>query len=111
VKRKTLLSILAVVGALLVFLKEQFGLGIDAAGFATALGVVLLYVFFEAKRDIAAIAQQSAKWRDPKFWLAFIAAIVTAVNSAFGLSLPVDIINVVLGFIVSLLFKAKVATT
>lgn len=110
-KRKTLLSIIAVLGAILAFLKEQFGLAIDAAGFTTALGVIVLYVLFEARRDIQAIAQQKAKWADPKFWLAFIIAVITAVNSAFGLSIPVDVINVIIAFVLSLLFKAKIATT
>lgn len=110
-KRKTILSVIAVLGAVLAFLQVQFGLSIDAAGFTTGLGIIVLYVLFEAKRDIAAIAQQKAKWLDPKFWAAIIPVIITAVNSAFGLTLPVDVINVVFAFILSLLFKAKIATT
>jgi len=110
-KRKDILSIIAVLGAILAFLKAQFGLSIDAAGFTTGLGIVILYVLFEGKRDIAAIAQQTSRFKDPKFWVAAIAAIITAINSAFGFSIPVDIINVVAAFILSLLFKAKVATT
>jgi len=110
-KRKDLMAIIGFVGAILLFLKEQFGLAIDAAGFATALGVILVYVLFEAKRDIAAIAQQSSKWTDPKFWLAFLIAVLNAANSSFGLSIPVDAINVIVGAIIALLFKAKVATS
>jgi len=109
-KRKSIMAFLAVLGAILVFSKEQFGLGIDAAGITTGLGVIVLYILFEAKRDIEAIQQQAAKWRDPKFWLAFIAALLTAVNSAFGLNIPVDVVNVIVGFILSILFKANVAT-
>ena len=109
-KRKNIMAFLAVLGAILVFFKEQFGLSIDATGITTGLGVIVLYVLFEAKRDIEAIKQQASRWADPKFWIAFIAAILTAINSAFGLSIPVDIVNVVIGFILSLLFKANVAT-
>ncbi len=110
-KRKTLMSVIGFIGAILLFLKEQFGLAIDASGFATALGVILAYVFFEAKRDIETVYQQASRLRDPKFWLSFIAVALTALNESFGLSLPVDAINVVLGIIVSILFKLKVATT
>jgi ABC-type uncharacterized transport system permease subunit len=110
-KRKAMLAILGVVAALLVFLQQTFGLSLDAAGFSTALGVVVLYIFFEAKRDIEIIKQQKNKWTDPKSWIAFIVVILTAINSGFGLNIPVDIINAVLGIILSILFKAKVATT
>ena len=109
-KRKTIMAILGVIGAVLVFLQQQFNLSVELTGVATALGVIVLYIFFEAKRDIEAIRQQVAKWADPKFWLAFIVALVTALNSSFGWDIPVDIVNVIVGFILSILFKAKVAT-
>jgi len=102
--RKTLTAALGIIGAILVFLKGTFGLDLDAAAITTALGVILTYVLFEAKLDIAKIGMQLDKWKDPKFWVTFIAAILTALNGAFGWSLPIETINAVLGVILAVLF-------
>jgi ABC-type uncharacterized transport system permease subunit len=102
--RKTLTAVLGIIGAILVFLKGTFGLDLDAAAITTALGVILTYVLFEAKLDIAKVGLQLGKWKDPKFWVTFIAAILTALNGALGWSLPIETINAVLGVILAVLF-------
>jgi len=102
--RKTLTAVLGIIGAILVFLKGTFGLDLDAAAITTALGVILTYVLFEAKLDIAKVGPQLGKWKDPKFWVTFIATILTALNGAFGWSLPIETINAVLGVILAVLF-------
>ena len=102
--RKTLTAVIGIVAAILVFLKDQFGLSIDAAGFATSLGLILAYVLFEAKLDLRKIGAQIGKWKDPKFWVALASPIITALNNALGWNLPVETINAVLGAVLSILF-------
>jgi len=112
--RKTLVAVLGIIGAVLVFLKGTFGLDLDAAAITTALGVILTYVLFEAKLDSAKIGPQLGKFKDPKFWVTLIAAILTALNGAFGWSLPIETINAILGVILAALFGwafKKSATT
>ena len=104
--RKTLLGIIAVLGAVLTVFKEQFGLAIDATAVVGGLTVILLYVLFESKLDFKRVTAQLGKFKDPKFWLALISALLVAVNESFGLSLPIETILAVLGIIMSLLFKA-----
>lgn len=102
--RKTLLGIIAVLGAILTVFKEQFGLAIDATAVVGGMTVILLYILFEAKIDFKRVAGQVHKFRDPKFWLALISALLVAVNASFGLNLPVEAILAVLGIIMSFLF-------
>lgn len=102
--RKTLTAALGIIGAILVFLKGTFGLDVDAAAITTALGVILTYILFEAKLDFAKIGAQLGKWKDPKFWVTFFSAILTALNAGFGWNLPIETINAVLGVILAVLF-------
>ena len=46
--RKTIITVLGFITAILVFLKAQFGLDIEVTGFIAALGVVLTYLLFQA---------------------------------------------------------------
>ena len=103
--RKTLLGILAVIGAVLTFFKDQFGLNIDPTAMIAGISAVLLYILFEAKLDILRIKLQSSKWKDKKFWLAFISALLTALESAFHWGIPVEIIVSALTVIMGILFK------
>jgi uncharacterized membrane protein len=109
-KRKTIMVVLAVIAAILTTIKTQFGLAINLAGLISFLTVAVAYIRGEAARDMAAIAQQSSKWTDPKFWTAMMAAVITALNGSLGLNLPIDIINVILLGVLAFLFKKKVAT-
>ena len=102
--RKTLLGIIAIIGAALTFLQVQFGLSISATAVVGGLSAIVLYILFEAKLDLKALGAQPQKWSDPKFWLAFIAAMLVAVGEAFGLNIPVEAITAVLALIMSLLF-------
>jgi ABC-type uncharacterized transport system permease subunit len=102
--RKTLTAILGIIGAILVFLKGIFGLDLDAAAISTGLGVILTYVLFEAKLDLKKIGAQADKWKDPKFWVTLISAILTAAAAGFGWNLPIETINAVLGVVLGLLF-------
>jgi uncharacterized membrane protein HdeD (DUF308 family) len=107
-KRKTLLTIIAVIGAILGVFGTAFGLSINVPGFMAALGAILVYVFFEAKADIARISTQAAKWKDPKFWITVISGVLGALAGA-GINLPIspEIIITILTTIVGILFKVK----
>jgi len=110
-KRKTLLSMFAVLTVVLTFFKSQFGLLINPTAVMAGVGSVLLYIFWEAKRDIQALSQQKAKWADPKFWISFLTLVIASVNEQFGLHLPAEVIISILTIIVGILFKQKIATT
>ena len=105
--RKFLLVLVAVIGAALTFLKAQFGLSIDATAVVGAITLIVVYVFGEAKADMARLKAQANKWGDPKFLATFLGAIIVPVVEAFGLTLPTEIIQAVLAAIVALLFKLK----
>lgn len=108
--RKTLLAIIAVIGAALTFLQTQFGLSISSTAVVGGLSAIVLYILFEAKLDIKALKAQPGKWVDPKFWLAFVAAMLVAVAEAFGLNIPVEAITAVLALIMSLLFGKQLVS-
>jgi len=67
----------------------------------------LCYVLFEAKLDLKKLSMQIGRFKDPKFILAFISAILVAISEAFGLELPVEAIVAVLTVIMGVLFKAE----
>lgn len=102
--RKTIMAVLGFLTVVLVFLKAQFELDIEATGFMAALGVVLTYLLFQAKMDIKKIGRQFDKFKSKKFWLALASTLVPAINTAFGLNIPVEIVVGVMGFIMSLIF-------
>jgi len=102
--RKTLLAIIGVIGAILTFLKTEFGLVVNVTGLITWITGILLYVFYEAKLDAKRIGLQLHRFKDPKFLLALLITVITAISESFGLNLPIEVINTVLVFIMSLLF-------
>lgn len=102
--RKTILGIIGVLGAILTVFADQFGLTIDPTAAIAGLTAVTLYILFEAKVDLKRIGEQAGKFKDPKFWLALVSALLVAVNQGFGLNLPVETIISVLTLIMSLLF-------
>lgn len=109
--RKTITAILSVIGAILIFFNQEFGLGLNATAIVAGLTAAVLYIFFEAKLDfkriLGLINQQSDKWKDPKFWLAFLSAVLIAASESFGLNLPVEAIVSVLTVIMSVLFGVE----
>jgi len=106
--RKTLLTVLAVIEAILLFFKEQFGLQIEATAIVAGIGAVLVYVFFEARLDIERFRAQAGRFKDPKFWLAFIAALLAILNEQFGFNLPVETIIGFLTLVMGLLFGKQI---
>lgn len=106
--RKTLTAVLAVLGAVLGVIGTQFGLALNVAGLIAFLGAAVIYITGEAKADKLRMAAQKGKWKDPKFWIVMLTAIVTALPEA-GVALPIDpgIINAVLAAIIGILFKVK----
>ena len=105
--RKTLLAILAVIGAVLVFVGKEFGLALDASAVMAGITAILLYIFFEMKADFRRVSSQAGKFKDPKFILALIASVLAAVNTNFGLGIPVEAVIAVLALIMGVLFKAQ----
>ena len=110
--RKTIMVFVAVIGAILGVFGTTFGLTLNPTAVAAGLAAVLVYVFFEAKADIARVVGQAARFKDPKFWLIVIAAVVSALGSA-GVTLPIspEVITAILAAIVGILFKTKTVTT
>lgn len=104
--RKSIMGIIAVLGAVLTFFQDKFGLAIDTTAVIAGLTAIVLYILFEAKLDIKRIGAQVGKFKDPKFWAALISAILVAVDSAFELNLPVEAIISVIAIVMSILFKA-----
>lgn len=106
--RKTIVTVTAIVGAILGVLVSTFGLSINATALVAGLAGVLFWVFNEAKADLKKVSDQSAKWRDPKFWLTVVTAVITALGTS-GVNLPIspEIIIAVLTAIVGILFKTQ----
>ena len=105
--RKTITAALGIIGAVLAFFSKQFGLSIDPVAIIAGLSAITLYLLREGKLDIKRIGSQIGKFKDPKFWLAFISAILVAVSETFGLALPVEAIIAVLTVIMGVLFKVE----
>jgi hypothetical protein len=105
--RKTIAVVVAIIGAVLGILVSEFGLSINAIALAATLGSILVWVFGEAKADLAKIGAQIGKFKDPKFLLTIVSAIIGALGTA-GVNMPIspEIIIAVLTAIVGILFKA-----
>jgi hypothetical protein len=104
--RKSLFVFLAIVGAALGAVTTELGLSLNGVALATGLAGILYYVFKEAKADIAKIGAQSARWTDPKFWLAVISAAITAAGA--GELIPPALAESLIAFItliIGVLFK------
>ena len=106
--RKTILTFIAVLGAILGVIGSTLGLTLNGAAAASGLGAVLLYVLFEAKLDLKKLGAQAGKFKDPKFWLAIISAVIAALAQA-GVTLPLspELIVAILTAIMTALFGAK----
>lgn len=105
--RKWLFTILAVLGAAGAVISSEFGLTVQLGAVITGIGAILVYVFNEAKADIAAISQQKAKWTDPKFLITLLSALVAALAQEVTLPVAPEIIIAILTAVVGALFKAK----
>lgn len=105
--RKTITAAIGIIGAVLAFFSEQFGLSINPVAVMAGLASIVTYVLLEGKLDIKRVGSQLGKFKDPKFWLAFISAIIVAASETFGLALPVEAIVAVLTVIMGVLFKVE----
>jgi hypothetical protein len=103
--RKTIFTVLAVIGSVLTVFAQTLGLSIDPTAVLAGVASVLLYVFGEAKADLAKISQPD-KWKDPKMYLAAISAGLAGLAAA-GVELPIspELIIAVLTAIMGILFK------
>ena len=109
--RKTIGYVIAILGAILAVFQKQFGLSIDPTAAAAGIGAVLTYIFFESKLDMKALAAQPGKWKDPKFWITLISVVLAAIESSFGLGIPVESVVTALTMIVGVLFRVKFKQT
>lgn len=109
--RKTITAVLAVIGAVITFFAEEFGLSINPVAVVAGMTAVVLYVLFEAKLDLKKLEAQIGRFKDPKFWLAFLSAMLVAANEAFALNLPIEAIVSVLTVIMATLFGVEFKKT
>lgn len=107
ISRKTIGFIVTILTSILVVFQQAFGLTIDPISAAAGVGAVLTYIFFEAKLDLKAIAKQPGKWKDPKFWLTVLSAVLAAIETTFQLGIPVAELVSGLTFLVGILFKVQ----
>lgn len=108
--RKVIMIILGVLYALLTVFKEQLGFAIDADAVVTALAVICVYIFGEAKADMAKMQKSIAagsgtKWKEPTFWLSLVGSVLPVVSTV--VNIPVATVNTVIGVLVGFLFKKK----
>lgn len=106
--RKVIVLVLAVLGAAAGVIQTEFGLALNVAGLFGFLAAAAIYIQQEAKLDRERMKAQAAKWKDPKFWLTILTAIVTALPTA-GVNLPLspEILTAVLAVIIGIVFKVK----
>ena len=105
--RKTIGFVVAILSSILVLFQEQFGLALDPVAVAAGVGSILAYIFFEAKLDLAVLTKQPGKWKDPKFWLAFLSVVLAAIEATFQLGIPVEGIISGLTTLMAILFGFK----
>lgn len=105
--RKTLGFIGALIAGILTAFQKQFGISLDPVAVGAGITAVLTYIFFEAKLDLTALTKQPSKWRDPKFWITVVSAVLAAVEATFNVGMPVEFIVGSLTTFVGILFGAK----
>ena len=105
--RKTIGFVVAIIGSILLAVQEQFGLSFNPIAIAVGVGAILTYIFFEAKLDLSALKNQPDKWKDWKWLITVVSAILAAIEANFQLGIPVEAIVGILTAIVAILFKAK----
>ena len=110
--RKTFLAIVAVFGAILTFMNEQFTLGLDTGALLASITAIGVWIFFEFrldfKRVLNVVKEQSNKFADPKFWSALVIALLEVFNELFAWNIPIEIVAGVLVVILGFLFKEEI---
>ena len=108
--RKTVMFIVAIIGAVLTWATGMFGLSISATAVVAAMTAVVVYIFGEMKNDIARIRksiEQAKKWRDPAFWTSLVAAFLPILNTYLKLHIPVETVVSVLTVILAFIFGSR----
>jgi len=108
--RKTVMFIVAIVGALLTWATGIFGLSISATAVVGGMTAVVVYIFGEMKNDIARVKKkiyQGEKWRDPAFWTSLVAAFLPVVNTYLKLNIPVETVVSILTVILAFIFGKR----
>lgn len=110
--RKWLFVLLGVLGAAGAVISTEFGLTLKLGAALTGVGAILVYVFNEAKADLARFAAQKAKWGDPKFIMTLASAVIAGLGTA-GVELPIapEILIAILTAIVGWIFKKQNTVT
>lgn len=103
--RKVILAVVGVVTAIVTVLRSTFGLSIDPTAMIGGLGLIALYIAFEAKADITRIGAQPDKWADPKFWITVLMAALTPIVSEFGWDIPIETIQAIVALVITALFS------
>lgn len=109
--RKIIMAIVAVLIALSAFAQKEMGISMGAGKTAAALGIIGAYLFGEFKSDMARVRStvfQGKKFRDPAFWSALLCSQLPVISEIFNLGLPVEGINSVVAFILSMVFKSRI---
>lgn len=105
--RKTIFTVAAVLGAAVGTLATLFELSVNGGVLAVGITGALVYIFGEAKADLAKIGAQAARFKDPKFWLAFISGVVTLLGVSGTIAPAVaDSLIAFLTLIIGVLFKS-----
>lgn len=102
--RKTIMAVLGVIGAIITFFSEEFGLSINPVAVVAGLTAVVLYILFEGKLDLKRISSQMGKFKDPKFYLALVSAVLVAIEEGFGWGIPTEAVVSVLTILMTALF-------
>lgn len=108
--RKTIMFVVAIIGALLTWAAGMFGLSISATAVVAGMTAVVVYIFGEMKNDIARIRKsiyQDKKWRDPAFWTSLVAALLPVVNTYFKLNIPVETVVSILTVLLAFVFGKR----
>lgn len=108
--RKTILGIFAIFSAIVVFLKDQIGVSIEATTIAATMAVIATYFVGEYKNDIERFKKkiiQSKKWNDPTFWTALLASVLPIVNEKFGLKIPIETVTSVVVLVMGTIFAKR----
>ena len=105
--RKSIFALLAVLETVLLYFATQFGLSIDATALIGAIILLGTYITLEANADWKRIVSQTARFKDPAFWTVLLSQVHIAVNEAFALSIPVELIVGLVALILGLIFKVK----
>ena len=107
--RKTIMTVLAVIGAIGAVVSNEFGLTVQLGTVVAGIGAILVYVFGEMKADFARVKTQASKFKDVKFLTTCVSAALAALANATGWEIPTELIIGLLTLIVGILFKKQSA--